>query len=95
LDARNHQANAKIATMVGATIASMIAIESIRIDFSAAPIGPCGARIPVQPDSAREHSMIAVRHPAIRNFDLVECIPKFRRLPNWPSSGYTSDRGNA
>jgi len=45
LDARNQYAKAKIATMVGRTIASMIASESIRMVFSAAPIGPCGSRI--------------------------------------------------
>src|SRR6201994_1957557 len=31
--------------MVGSTIASMMAIESIRIVFSAAAIGPCGSRM--------------------------------------------------
>ena len=34
-----------MAMMVGTTIASMIAIESIRMVFSAAAIGPCGSRI--------------------------------------------------
>src|SRR5260221_11670813 len=45
LDARNQKAKAKIATMVGSTIASMIASESIRMVLSAAPIGPCGSRV--------------------------------------------------
>src|ERR1700719_4332724 len=45
LDARKYQAKANIATMVGTTIASMIAIESIRIILSAAAIGPCGSRM--------------------------------------------------
>src|SRR5258707_7970319 len=45
LDARKYQAKAKIAAMVGSTIASMIAIESIRICLSAAAIGPCGSRM--------------------------------------------------
>jgi len=45
LDARNQNAKAKIAMIVGSTIASMIPHESIRIVFSAAPIGPCGSRI--------------------------------------------------
>jgi hypothetical protein len=31
--------------MVGSTIASMIASESIRMVLSAAPIGPCGSRM--------------------------------------------------
>src|SRR5580704_19694757 len=31
--------------IVGSTIASMIATESIRMVFSAAPIGPCGSRM--------------------------------------------------
>src|ERR1700760_2628408 len=34
-----------MAMMVGITIASMIAIESMRMVFSAAPIGPCGSRM--------------------------------------------------
>src|SRR4051795_11276578 len=45
LDSRNQKAKARIATMVGNTIASMIATESIRIVASAAPIGPCGSKI--------------------------------------------------
>src|SRR3954454_8873045 len=45
LDCRNQNAKARIATIVGTTIASMIATESIRIVASAAPIGPCGSRI--------------------------------------------------
>src|ERR1700748_1986407 len=45
LDLRNQKAKAKIAMMVGTTIASMIAIESIRIVLSAAATGPCGSRI--------------------------------------------------
>ena len=45
LDARNQKAKAKIATIVGRTIASMIASESIRMVLSAAPIGPCGSRM--------------------------------------------------
>jgi hypothetical protein len=44
LEARNQKAKAKIATMVGSTIASMIATESIGMAVSAAPIGPCGSR---------------------------------------------------
>src|SRR6267142_6178282 len=45
LDDRNQKAKAKIATIVGRTIASMIASESIRMVLSAAPIGPCGSRM--------------------------------------------------
>src|SRR5260370_21959381 len=45
LDARNQKAKAKIARIVGRTIASMIASESIRMVLSAAPIGPFGSRI--------------------------------------------------
>jgi hypothetical protein len=42
--------------MVGATIASMIAMESMRIDFSAAPIGPRGPNMPVvQAGSGARH----------------------------------------
>src|ERR1700726_351253 len=39
LEARNQKAKAKIAMIVGTTIASMIATESIRMVLSAAPIG--------------------------------------------------------
>ena len=53
-DARNQKAKAKIVTIVGSTIASMIVSESIRMVFSAAPIGPCGSRI-----------FIAVNHRAL------------------------------
>src|SRR4051794_29488436 len=42
-----------MATMVGSTIASMIASESTRMDFSAAPIGPCGSRMFIAPSSMR------------------------------------------
>src|SRR6185437_15537584 len=70
--------------IVGATIASMIAMESIRIDFSATPIGPCGPNIPVQAESVREQTTIMVRRPAIRNFGLAERIPNSRRLPTIP-----------
>ncbi len=44
LDARNHQAKAKVAAIVGTTIASMMASESIKIVFWASPTGPCGSR---------------------------------------------------
>src|SRR3954447_23961845 len=44
-DSRNQNAKARIAAMVGTTIANMIATESIRIVRSAAAIGPCGSRI--------------------------------------------------
>jgi hypothetical protein len=70
--------------MVGVTIASMIATESMRMDFSAAPIGPCGPNMPVvQAGSASEHTTIAVRHPAMRNFGPMEGIPKSRRQLNY------------
>src|ERR1700722_9491310 len=45
LERRNQKAKAKIAAIVGKTIASMIAIESIRMTLSAAATGPCGSRI--------------------------------------------------
>src|SRR5947209_6775714 len=44
LEARNHQAKANVAAIVGTTMASMIASESIRMVLSAIPIGPCGSR---------------------------------------------------
>ena len=52
LDARNQKAEAKIATIVGSTIASMIAIESIRMVLSAAATGPCGSRMFIDPKKA-------------------------------------------
>src|SRR5215208_3503230 len=45
LDSRNQNAKPRMATIVGTTIANMIATESIRMVLSAAPIGPCGSRI--------------------------------------------------
>src|SRR5438270_9898492 len=42
LPRRNHQANATVAIMVGMMIASMIAVELLRIVFSAAATGPTG-----------------------------------------------------
>ena len=44
-DARNQNEKARIGTIVGRTIASMIPTETIRIGFSAAPIGPRGSRM--------------------------------------------------
>src|SRR5260370_33812116 len=43
LEARNHQAKRRMARIVGMTIASMMARESIRIVLSAVPTGPCGS----------------------------------------------------
>src|SRR5260370_26356075 len=47
LEARNHQAKRRMARIVGMTIASMIATESIRIVLSAAPTGTCGWSTPL------------------------------------------------
>src|SRR6267154_3217765 len=66
LDARNQKAKAKIATIVGRTIASMIAIESIRMVLSAAPIGPCGSRI-------------FIAEPENEAADYGTAAPRFRR----------------
>src|SRR3977135_829669 len=61
-DARNQKAKAKIVTIVGSTIASMIASESIRMVFSAAPIGPCGSRIFIaEPENGTRHDGAAAR----------------------------------
>jgi hypothetical protein len=43
-DARYHQAKAKVAAIVGITMASMMVSESIMIVFSAIPTIPCGLR---------------------------------------------------
>src|ERR1700756_5206415 len=46
LPRRNHQAKAMVAIIVGMMIASMIAVELMRIVFSALPTGPTGSRMP-------------------------------------------------
>src|SRR6187399_1221313 len=46
LPRRNHQAKAIVAIIVGMMIASMIAVEFMRIVFSAAATGPTGSSIP-------------------------------------------------
>ena len=54
-DARNHHANASVARIVGTTMASMMASESTRIVFCAAPTGPRGSiRAAWQPDSSMQ-----------------------------------------
>src|SRR5262249_60557248 len=54
LDARNHQPKARIATIVGTTITSMIPSALSRIFAFAAPIGPCGSStLPEQPLTER------------------------------------------
>src|SRR5258707_6903540 len=66
LDARNQYANAKIATIVGSTIASMIASESIRMVFSATPIGPCGSRIFIaEPENGTGNNGVAARRSVV------------------------------
>src|SRR5712671_5036848 len=61
-DARNQKAKAKIVTIVGSTIASMIVSESIRMVFSTAPIGPCGSRIFIaEPENGTRHNGAADR----------------------------------
>src|SRR5262249_57525559 len=66
VDGGNQNGKAKSAAIVGSTIASMIAIESIRIVFWAAAIGPCGSRmfigerLPI-PSSSEKSSAIARR----------------------------------
>jgi len=46
LPRRNHQATATVAIIVGTMIASMIAVELMRICFSAEATGPTGSRMP-------------------------------------------------
>src|SRR5882757_4272253 len=54
--------------MVGTTIASMIATESIRMVLSAAPMGPCGSRIFIaEPD----HEPIATSAPPGRSMAMA------------------------
>src|SRR5262245_51858362 len=53
LDARYHQANAKVATITGTTTTSMIAVELIRRSRSAAAIGPCGSNTPAGAQEVR------------------------------------------
>jgi hypothetical protein len=49
----------------------------------------------LQAESASAHAATMVRHPAIRNFDPMECIPKSRRRLNCSASRYTSADGRA
>jgi hypothetical protein len=83
LDVRNHHAKPKIATTVGATIASMIAMQSMRIDFSAAPIGPRGPNMPVvQAGSARAHATTVVPGTGRLFFAIGSLRPEgFQNLP--------------
>src|SRR5262245_60839509 len=53
LDARYHQANAKVATITGTTTTSMIAVELIRRSRSAEAIGPLGSNTPPGAQEAR------------------------------------------
>ena len=60
LPLRNHQATATVAIIVGTMIASMIAVELMRICFSAAATGPTG--IP----RGRETGPPAMAHGTLR-----------------------------
>ena len=68
------------ATMVGSTIASMIAMESIRMVLSAAPIGPCGSRMFIaEPlDSNRDRGTRSSRYE-LRAGKNVRCCRAPRR----------------
>ena len=57
LDSRNQWAKTRIAAIVGSTIASMIAIESLKTVFSAAAIGPFGSRIFMTTTESAEKAM--------------------------------------
>src|SRR5688572_10411524 len=66
-EARYHHANARIATIVGTTIASMIATEPVKMDFWATPTGPCGSSTPIlQPDSTSAQATAATMRVAAR-----------------------------
>src|SRR4051812_34584967 len=83
--------------MVGRTIASMIASESIRMVFSAAPIGPCGSRIfIVEPESGtggnataarwfHGHTMTSIAFATASRYDCAKPPTFFRllELRNW------------
>src|SRR5215471_706032 len=56
LDARYHQANAKVATITGTTTTSMIAVELIRRSRAADAIGPCGSNTPAGLQEARRRA---------------------------------------
>ena len=57
---RNHQATATVAIIVGMMIASMMAVELMRIVFSALPTGPTGSRMPrLQPVVSRVRAAVA------------------------------------
>src|SRR5207253_1796054 len=78
---RNHQANAMVAIIVGMMIASMIAVELIRICFSALATGPTGSRMPrLQP------AVSMARTRAIPGFSIWLCRPNgFTKPPEFQS----------
>src|ERR1700730_1660455 len=62
LDERYHQAQPSVAAIVGTTMASMIASESIRMVFSASPTGPSGSSTAgLQPARTTEASRMPPR----------------------------------
>src|SRR6516165_10813418 len=90
LDARYHQANAKVATITGTTTTSMIAVELIRRSRSADAIGPCGSRMPPEQPPSAVTPTKARASTAYRISDLV-CPATIARIamaarsgPRWP-----------
>src|SRR6516164_9233730 len=80
-EARNHQAKASVATIVGTTIASMIASALYMILRFAAPIGPCGSSTPPEQSVSDNSSISAID---IRNGRLreIECGNEHRDVDN-------------
>ena len=76
LEARYHQATAKVAIMVGTMIASMMTSESNRITFSEPPTGPCGSSMP---DAHDDSPMATMATSAARmTFDATPVLTSAR-----------------
>src|SRR3984957_1412961 len=92
LEDRNHQAAARVATIVGTTMASMIATESRRIVLFASAIGPFGSRTaqsqPLSNSAAHNGASLKVlRTPSLRNM-----APPRRLTPRGCATSRNSSR---
>src|ERR1043165_8975451 len=80
-EARYHQANASVATMVGMTIASMMTTASSRMRVSALPTGPAGEKM--ESARARDGASASAAKQSCSNARRPELRMKF--TPNSPS----------
>jgi len=91
LDDLYHQANANVARITGTTTTSMIAVELMRSNRSAAAIGPFGSKTP---DDWQEAVSNAV-HPTGQRYTLFRRGPRCRLLfllIEWRSIRWIDDR---